>query len=266
LSKLTADQSTATTNANALTRIGNRPCGREDLPAVLSGKLDALPRNVRVTTSVPIGIYRGLRFGLVLHPQFPSDVYLEGSVTRQSGLSRDHQGPRAVLNALERLANAYGSECVQVRQDLTIAEAQLRDYQARLGKPFAHNAYLSDLTSLRDQLKAGLSASSHESGSESVPSISELAEKIKSLKTANSIEGTPQRARQKHSSAEEPVTARIRRRAESKPVPDQAVETNAARAEHALPPTQESPRKPPLTFQERIVLERQHKDDGQSPP
>jgi hypothetical protein len=30
---------------------------------------------------------------------------------RQSVLSRDHHGPRAVLNALERLASGCGSEC-----------------------------------------------------------------------------------------------------------------------------------------------------------
>ena len=121
---------------------------REDAAAALAGQLDALPKNVREKTRVPLGTYRGLRFGMVLHPQLPPEVYLEGAMTRQSTLSRDHHGPRAVLNALERLASAYGSECVRVRQDLAIAESQLRDYQARLGKPFLHDAYLSELTSL----------------------------------------------------------------------------------------------------------------------
>ncbi len=161
LSNLTTDHATADAHADDPMTIGKRTWPREDVPAVLGGQLDALPRNVRETTRVPLGVYRGLQFGLVLHPQFPPDVYLEGAITRQSGLSRDHQGPRAVLNNLERLANGYGSECVRVRQDLTIAESQLRDYQARLGKPFSHDAYLSELTSLRDQLKAGLSASAH---------------------------------------------------------------------------------------------------------
>jgi len=96
-----------------------------------------------------------------------------------------------------------------------IAESQLRDYQARLGKPFLHDTYLSELTSLRDQLKAGLSGAAHQPDNEEGPSVSELAEKIKTLKAANSIEATPQRVRQKHSSAEEPVTARIRRRTEA---------------------------------------------------
>ena len=98
----------------------------------------------------------------------PQSAVVAGSVSRRRDdarldtLSRDHHGPRAVLNALERLANAYGSECARVKQDLSIAESQLRDYQARLGKPFLHDAYLTELTSLRDQLKAGLSATAHQ--------------------------------------------------------------------------------------------------------
>ncbi|HUY34290.1 MAG TPA: hypothetical protein VMV69_16200 [Pirellulales bacterium] len=175
---------------------------------------------VRETTRIPLGTYRGLGFGIVLHPQFPPDIYLEGAIIRHYTLSREHQGPRAVLNAVERVASAYGSECVGVRQDLTIAESQLRDYHARLGKPFPHDAYLAELTGLRDQLKAGLSATGHESGKEEGPSVSELAGKIKTLKSAQSIEATPRRARQKHSTAEEPVTARIRKRQETMPTPD----------------------------------------------
>jgi hypothetical protein len=62
-------------------------------------------------------------------------------------LSREHHGPRAILNALERLVGGYGSECARVRQDLSIAEAQIRDYQERLGKPFHQEGYLS--TTLR---------------------------------------------------------------------------------------------------------------------
>ena len=213
LSSLMTDQATADAHADDAITIGKRNWSREDVPAVLGGKLDALP-SVRDTTRVPLGSYRGLRFGVVLHSQFPADVYLEGSITRQYTLSRDHQGPRAVLNALERLATGYASESVRVRQDLSIAESQLRDYQARLGKPFTHDAYLTELTGLRDQLKAGLSASSHQADKEEGPSASDLAEKIKALKAANSIEATPQRARQKHSTAEEPITARIRRRQE----------------------------------------------------
>src|SRR5208283_1214580 len=54
LSKLTADQTTATSHANDLIKIGNRPCGRDEVSAVLASQLDALPRNVRDTTSRPL--------------------------------------------------------------------------------------------------------------------------------------------------------------------------------------------------------------------
>ena len=59
---------------------------------------------------------------------------------------------------------ATTARCDTARQDLAIAEGQLRDYEARLGRPFAHDAYLSELTGLRDQLKAGLSQATPEPG------------------------------------------------------------------------------------------------------
>jgi N12 class adenine-specific DNA methylase len=212
LSNLTTDQARATTHASDPITIGSGTYAREDAPTILGRELDSLPRNVRETRRAFLGVYRGLRFGLVLHPHFPPDVYLEGAATRQSMLSRDHHGPRAVLNAVERLANAYVSECARVRQDLGIAESQLRDYQERLGKPFSHEAYLSELTTLRDQLKAGLSGIPPEPGTESQPSVSELAERIKGLKAGHTIEATPERLGKGNLSAEEPVTARLRRR------------------------------------------------------
>jgi hypothetical protein len=148
------------------------------------------------------------------------------------------QGDRAGRRGCDGVANIYGSDCDRVRQDLTIAEALFRDYQARLGKPFTLEAYLSELTSLRDRLKAALSGASG-SDRDSEPSVSDLAERIKTLKAAHSIESTPQRVRQKHSSAEEPVTARIRRRAEAMPASDSAIQPNAAASEAALPPQSE---------------------------
>jgi hypothetical protein len=263
LAKLGTDEATATAHAADPMTIGKRTLPREDVPAVLSQQLEHLPRTVRDITRVPMGIYRGLRFGLVLHPSFPPDVYLEGVMTRQTALSRDHQGPRAVLNALERLASGYGFECVRVRQDLAIAESQRRDYRERLGKPFVHEAYLSELTALRDQLKASLSGGNAESDDESGPSVFGLAEKIETLKSANTIEATPQRARQKQTAAEEPVTARIRRRQDENAMSDGAVATDAPPAKPAS--TQTSSAQPPLTFQERIALERQQNAEGHSP-
>ena len=62
-----------------------------------------------------------------LQDAVPRGRRLEGALTRQDMLSREHQGPRAVLNALERLAGGYGVEGDGVRQDLGIAQAQLQE-------------------------------------------------------------------------------------------------------------------------------------------
>ena len=282
VSNLMADKATAAEHAADPTVIGGRTILRDDVPAVLGGQLDALPLFVRETTRVPLGTYQGLRFGLVLRPELPSDVYVEGAMTRQSSLSRDHQGPRAVLNTLERLIGGYGPESDRIRQDLAIAESQLRDYQARSGAPFLHDSYLTELTALRDQLKGGLSGKTPEPDTEPL-SVPELAHRIKSLKAAHNIEATPQRARQKQASAEEPVTARIRRRTEAGPVSDLAIPPDAAEP-GTSPPAKStwqsiaeklaslgiessytskarpgSP-KSETTFEERLAVERQGKD------
>ena len=269
LSKLRADQTTATAHANDRVAIGKRSYSRDDTSAALGDYLHTLPERVMQKQRFPLGTYRGLRFGMVLHPQFSPEVYLEGATTRLDTLSRDHHGPRAILNALERLAAAYDSECARVQKDLSIGEAQLRDYQVRLGKPFHHDAYLSELTFLREQLKAGLSGAGRQSDNEEGPSVSELAEKIKALKAAHSIEATPQRARQKHSSAEEPVTARIRRRTEAFPASEPANRPDAdASGTKSAPPSeatgQDSPKTAQSTFREHIAAERQRNDQEPS--
>jgi hypothetical protein len=216
---------------------------------VLGDALDTLPVQVSQTKRFPLGQYRGLRFGVLMHPLGASEVYLEGAATRDALLSREHHGPRAVLNALERLANGYGSECERTGKDLDIAESQLRDYQARLGMPFAHEDYLARLTSLRDRLKAGLaspnpadegglSATGTEEVGEKKPTVAELAEKIKALRASHTIETTPDRSSPRRSaSAEEPVTARLRRRREAIPAVGSAVETDSA----AIPAKAEVP-------------------------
>jgi hypothetical protein len=261
LAKLATDEATSKSHADDPIAIGGRTYPREDIPDILGGKLDGLPKHTMERTRIPLGTYRGLQFGLVTHPTFPPDVYLEGSTTRQTTLSRDHQGPRAVLNALERLANGYESETDRMGKDLAIAEAQLRDYQARLGKPFTLDAYLSELTALRDRLKAGLSATGHEPGKEQGPSVSELAERIKAMKAANSVEASPQRLGQKQSTAEEPITARIRRRREAIPASSDefSVPGNGQWSGPGLPQESSLPSSTPpeVTFRDRVAQGRQ---------
>jgi hypothetical protein len=227
LASLTADMETASAHAGEPLTIGQRAVAKEDAMEVLGARLDSFPQFVRDEQRIPLGVYRGLTFGLILHPQYPPEVYLQGAITRQYGLSRDHHGPRAVLNALERLVGGYRSDCERVQQDLAVAEAQLRDYQTRLGTTFAHEAYQRQLTALRDQLKASLSGAAQEAGAEPPPSASEIAERIKVLRAAHSIEVTPQRVGKGRVSAEEPVTARIRRRTEALSQPEPKVDESA---------------------------------------
>src|SRR5271170_958359 len=65
LSKLSADQATATAHADDRVTIDNRAYARDDVQGALGDKLDSLPR-VSERTRVPLGTYRGLRFGMVL--------------------------------------------------------------------------------------------------------------------------------------------------------------------------------------------------------
>ncbi|HZZ80814.1 MAG TPA: DEAD/DEAH box helicase family protein, partial [Gemmataceae bacterium] len=196
LAHLTADQATVNAHVGTPLIIGGRRTIREEIAAALAAQLDALPTNPREKVKVPIGVYRGLRFGMVLHPQWSPEVYLEGTTTKLDTLSRDHRGPRAVLNALDRIADIYAADIARTKQDLSIAESQLRDYQARLGKPFLHDDYLSQITTLRDKLKEKLSNSARGAHQEG-PSARLVAEQIKALKAANTVDTEPQRAPRK---------------------------------------------------------------------
>jgi len=218
LRALSADRDTVAEHASDPLILGGRKIDRDDAIIELSDCLDTLPVHVSQTRRFPLGQYRGLRFGVTMHPLGGAEVYLEGAATRDALLSREHHGPRAVLNALERLTKDYESECGRVGKDLGLAESQFRDYQARLGAPFAHEDYLTRLTALRDKLKAGLSGMG---GEDDGTPVLELAERIKELRAAHTTvasagQATAERPAQRLDAGEEPVTARIRRRAEER--------------------------------------------------
>ena len=245
LADLTADTATLAAHRGNSVTIGGQTYAGEDALKILARHLNSIPEKVHQLRRYPLGVYRGLAFGLALHAGGAAEVFLEGKATRHGMLSRDHHGPRAVLNAIERLAGSYPGQCDTARQDLAIAEGQLRDHQARLGRSFAHDAYLAELTVLRDLLKAGLSQATPEPGT---PSVAELAESIKALKAAHTIDAAPERTTSRRIVGEEPVTARIHRRAlaevASEPPPEPAsppaeilpaVTATAARAEEPPP-------------------------------
>jgi len=179
LENFSADLATATAHQHDSLTVGDRSYGGEQAMAALGRRLDSLPEKVRETKRLVIGRYRGLAFGVELYANGSAEVFLEGATIRHGLLSRDHRGPRAVLNALDRLAGSYQGQCDATRQELAIAQTQRHDYEARAGRPFALEAFLSELTELRDRLKVGLSQTTPKPDALTVP---ELAERIKASK------------------------------------------------------------------------------------
>jgi hypothetical protein len=141
------------------------------------------------------------------------DLYLEGAGTREAMLSREHHGPRAILNAVERLAGEYESVCARLQQDLTIAGGTVARLPGTPRRAVPPRSVPVGADALRDQLRVGLSASARTSGE--APSVAELAEKIKALKAAHSIEASPKRIGAQYASAEEAITTRVRSRMEA---------------------------------------------------
>jgi N12 class adenine-specific DNA methylase len=250
LADLTSDGGTATAHADDALIIGDRECRREEAAEILAGRLTNLPDMVMETRVIPLGVCQGLRFGLTIRPLGSVEVYLEGATTRYEALSREHRGPRAVLNALDRLVGSYETDRDKTQQNLSLAESQLRDYQMRLGVVFPHTDYLDELTQLRDQLKLNLSGIAAPPEGEALPTAAELAEQIKTLRGAQRLEPVAvQRLAPRPSAAgEEPVTTRIRRRRGPSPLPAQVAESNqepsAPAPANLLPPSTGSPADP----------------------
>jgi hypothetical protein len=215
LATLAADQQTAEDSQHLPMFIGHRAILRADVPVMLEKKLDAMPIKVIDTVRFPMGSYRGLNFGLILHPRSAADIYLEGEMTRITGSSSANPGPRAILNGLERLLGSYATEITRIEQDASIAESQLHDYESRLGQTFAYENYLSELTQLRNALKDGLSGKPDPTKPDEGPTVSERVTRIKCLKADNTIDTSQTRTEHRHTTSEEPVTARILRKQET---------------------------------------------------
>src|SRR3954451_21357363 len=227
--------------------------GASDNPDILSGRLKTLPERVKETTRIPLGRYRGLSFGITMHAGGAAEVYLQGKLIRQTLLSRENRGPRAVTNALERLALGYEGEEATARRDLGIAQGQLGAHGERLGKPFLHASYQAELGELRDRLREALSSTA-EQKPDSGASAHELSEAILALKASRSVEALPE-SRNGTPRAERPVTSRIRERrkpAEIRPSGEPEEDLRAASTDEtpemkpAATPDSEKPRVSPL--------------------
>ncbi|MGE3537290.1 MAG: DEAD/DEAH box helicase family protein [Candidatus Tectimicrobiota bacterium] len=220
---LTEDIATAAGHATDPVTIGTRTYSRHDALEALAARLQALPALVYETHTVALGLVRGLRFGLVQHPQGAPEVSIEGALRRWTPLARDLHGPRAILNAVERLIGSAEAERDKARRDLVIAQGQRRDYEARLGAAFAHAGYLADLTGLRHQLEAALSHTAQEETEGSLPTLGGIVERLKALHAAHTLDAAPPRsAPRRTATVEEAITTRIRQReqAEAAPQPE----------------------------------------------
>jgi hypothetical protein len=89
LASLTADMESTRKHADDRVPVRNRAVTQKEVVEVLTEDLQNLPV-VGETRRVPVGTYRGLRCGMVLHPQWAPEVYLEGKAVQQLTLSRDH--------------------------------------------------------------------------------------------------------------------------------------------------------------------------------
>jgi hypothetical protein len=223
LAALTQDMTTATAQTTEAVTIGMRTYSRHDALAALTSRLHALPASVSEVRTVPLGTYRGLQFGLVLHPQGTPEVYMEGILTRCAQLARESYGPRAILNAVERLVGTYEAERDKTARDLGIAQGQHRDYAMRVGAGFAHAMYLEALTSLRNQLEAALSSTAQAGVDASLPTVGALVERIKALQATHTLDPAPERsATRRTATIEEAIITRIRWReqADARPQPE----------------------------------------------
>ncbi len=231
LSKLESDAATLRKHEQSGLIVNGKRIYQTDEFQALNTVLDRIPAAVLDVSRIPLGNYEGLTFGLILHPLNTPELYLEGATTRCASFSSQRPGPRAVLNALDRLGSSYPQEVMRAARDVNVCRAKLRDFELRLGSTFPHEKYYSELAELRDQLKLSLSVqASNES-----QSATEIAEAIKTLRAGQIIDSTPVRSGSRKLTGEEPITARIRRKLKALVAPEaQQTELASASRESAL--------------------------------
>lgn len=218
LENLAADARTMESQAEVRIEIGARPYSFQDALAVLGGKLDRLPPLRDHAQQTELGKFHGLTFGIQRTPFGRNEVYLQGAARRSTALARD-AGPRALLNAAERLTESMASQVRETTEELELARRQLADYRQRQERPFEQEDLLAELTRLRNSLRQALSRSERPEGAdaaetpeEAAPTTQELSAEIKELLASRQGAETAEPAREAAvSTAEEPIAARLRR-------------------------------------------------------
>jgi len=148
LSSLIADQATTTAHTNDLIKIGSRPCGRDEVSAVLAA--NSTPCRCSSARRPRASRHYKASISALSCMSKPRPTCTGRCITRRSSLSKEHQGPRAVLNALERLAPM--AECDRIRQDSPLPSPSY-GITSPPGCPSFTTPPL-ELTTVRDQLKA----------------------------------------------------------------------------------------------------------------
>lgn len=117
---------------DALTNDQQRVSGWKDQPLMIGGREyapdEAMTPLARVLETVPavsdrkfpVGKYRGLSFG-VEYRWDTLDVYLLGEAECRTQLSKGAHGARAVMNALQRIANAYAERIGTATKELELS-------------------------------------------------------------------------------------------------------------------------------------------------
>ena len=217
---LTQDIATAEAHAADPVTIGTRPYSRHDALEALAARLHALPALVYETHTVALGLVAACALAWCSIRRAPRRCTSRAPCRRSAPLARDVHGPRAILNAVERLIGSAEAERDKARRDLAIAQGQRRDYEARLGAAFAHAAYLEALTDLRNQLEAALSRTAQEGAEASLPTVGALVERIKALHAAHTLDAAPERsAPRPTATVAEAITTRIRQREQAETAP-----------------------------------------------
>lgn len=208
---LRKDLTTLRAHPDHAVMLGGKTLSGDEAVLALRDRLDGLPLSVSESRYIDLGTYRGLKFGIVLHPLSHPDIYLQGEAVRYADIRRDARG-LALLNMLRRLADGYEGAGESIAQELALAESQFKDFKTRQGASFAHEPYLQELSTLREQLRIALSGVQGKEGE----SATDFAAQIKALRAGQVVEAVSERVGQRcAATAEEPVTTRLQRRQEA---------------------------------------------------